>query len=129
MSNQAKQVTNINVYIGERKTKDGLKKFNTYKCRSKDGKWLEVKFTEDAGKPKADFSFGEKGYVVISPIDFNIAVKPGVFTKDCEQVHVLWVNAFEIAPPANQEEFKAHLVKVREEYATENAKIFESFIN
>lgn len=122
----------LNLYIAERKTKDGKNKFNSYKSRNVNGDWIEVKFTEEAGKPKANFTLGEnakKGYVVIEVLSGNTSKKAGVQTKDGKPVWVMWVNSWKLADKKAQEAFKLHIEQVQKEYQAEQDEVFNSFVN
>lgn len=59
---------NIRVYVKEVETKDG-KKFPTYSCREKSGKWVRLKFTRTVEPPKTGC------IMVVDKTDINRAVE------------------------------------------------------
>lgn len=119
----------LNLYVTERTTKDGKKKFKAYKSRNKQGEWIEVRFTQEAGVPKAYFEMGKKGYAVIEIVDGNTTTKQGVKDKDGNPIYVMWIAEWKDGTKAENETFKAHIEKVQKEFAETQEERFNSFVN
>ena len=92
----------LEIFVREKEMKDKetgktIKKFNTYSVKQKDGKFMQCKFTKEAGYPK----FQSRGTIEVFKEDMNIS-ETGLYP-------CLWIKAFE-----NEKEYERDTSKIDE---------------